>query len=81
MPTIAAAAALHWLRTDRSPQCAGTFCAGPDDTRRQNSRRRDTRCSGALPAIRAALIAPIETPATQSSLLSLSISASYTPAW
>jgi hypothetical protein len=32
----------------------------------QKLRRRCTRCSGALPAMIAALIAPIEMPATQS---------------
>jgi len=36
-----------------------------DDTRFQNSRMRSTRCSGGLPAISAALMAPIDTPATQ----------------
>jgi hypothetical protein len=36
-----------------------------EETRCQNSRRRSMRRSGGLPAIRAALMAPIETPATQ----------------
>jgi hypothetical protein len=35
---------------------------------RQNSRSPSTRVSGELPAINAALIAPIEIPATQSGL-------------
>jgi len=35
-------------------------------TSSQKLRKRCTRCSGALPAITAALIAPIEIPATQS---------------
>ena len=39
---------------------------GNDETRSQNSRSRSTRRSGGLPAISAALIAPIEMPATQS---------------
>ena len=38
----------------------------PELTCSQNSLRRSTRVSGGLPAIRAALIAPIEMPATQS---------------
>jgi hypothetical protein len=37
-----------------------------EDTRVQNSRSRSTRRAGGLPTISAALIAPIETPATQS---------------
>ena len=36
------------------------------DTRCQNSRSRATRCAGGLPAMSAALIAPMDTPATQS---------------
>jgi hypothetical protein len=43
---------------------------------RQNSRSLSTRISGELPAIKAALIAPIEIPATQSGLYSDEASAS-----
>src|ERR1043166_4897336 len=46
----------------------------------QKLRRRATRSFGALPAMIAALIAPIETPATQSGAYSEEASASYTPA-
>src|SRR4029078_11524960 len=81
MPNQAPAIALHWFDAARSPQSIGTLWLGPDDTNCQNSFSRATRWSGALPAINAALIAPIETPATQSSLLSLSSSGSNTPAW
>jgi hypothetical protein len=35
------------------------------ETRSQNSRNRDTRWSGGLPAMMAALMAPIDVPATQ----------------
>jgi hypothetical protein len=38
----------------------------PDDTRCQKARRRAMRCSGGLPAINAPLMAPIDTPVTQS---------------
>jgi hypothetical protein len=55
-----------------APQGSGTFCAGAEDSPCQNSRRRAMRCPGALPQIKAALMAPMETPATQSRLLSLS---------
>jgi hypothetical protein len=37
----------------------------PDETRSQNATRRSIRRSGGLPAIKAALIAPIETPVIQ----------------
>jgi hypothetical protein len=42
----------------------------------QKLRSAATRCSGALPAISAALIAPIEMPATQSGWRPASASAS-----
>jgi hypothetical protein len=47
----------------------------------QKLRKRFTRSLGALPAIIAALIAPIEIPATQSGVYPEDDSASYTPAW
>ena len=47
-----------------------------DVTLSQNCRSRSTRRSGGLPAISAALIAPIEMPATQSTSMSTSVSAS-----
>ena len=46
-----------------------------DDTCSQKVRRRATRLSGVLPAMMAALIAPIEMPATQSGALPASASA------
>ena len=48
-----------------SGACVGKGGNGTD-TRCQNSRSRATRCSGGLPAISAALMAPIDTPAIQS---------------
>ena len=39
--------------------------ARPELTNSQNSRSRATRCGAALPVISAALMAPIEMPATQ----------------
>jgi hypothetical protein len=45
-------------------------------TRSQKARRRSTRRPGGLPAISAALIAPMEMPATQSSACARSASAS-----
>ena len=51
------------------------------DTRRQNSRSLDTRRSGGLPAIIAALIAPIDTPAIQSGATPAAAKASNAPAW
>src|ERR1700722_20618124 len=46
----------------------------------QKLRRHFSRFSGALPAMMAALIAPIEIPATQSGRYSDDAGASYTPA-
>jgi hypothetical protein len=46
----------------------------------QNALRRSTRRSGTFPAMIAALIAPIEMPATQSGKYSDVDKASYTPA-
>ena len=51
----------------------------PCSTRDQNSRSRGMRLAGALPAISAALIAPIDVPITQSGSMPASCSASYTP--
>ena len=71
-PNSIAIVAFVSLTTSRPPS---SFAPGPpyagaangnEETISQNSRRRAMRISGALPAIRAALIAPIETPATQS---------------
>ena len=64
-----AAPALHWLSQARSPIQVGRRCAAAEDTSCQKSCRRSTRRSGGLPAMSAALIAPIDTPATQSSSL------------
>jgi hypothetical protein len=50
-------------------------------TSSQNSRRRATPDSGGLPAIRAALIAPIEMPATHCGACPAPVIASKTPAW
>ncbi len=42
------------------------FAVRSEETSSQNARRRSTRRSGGLPTMSAALIAPIEIPATQS---------------
>ena len=57
-------------------KAAGATSGMPDDTRSQNSRSRARRRSGGLPAISAALIAPIDTPVTQSGAKPTSDSAS-----
>ena len=54
---------------------------GNDETPSQNSRSRSTRSAGGLPAMSAALIAPIEMPATQSGVWCIAASDSNTPAW
>ena len=54
---------------------------GKAETRSQNSRRRSTRRSGGLPAMSAALTAPMEMPATQFGVCRAATSASNTPAW
>ena len=48
----------------------------PCSTRDQNSRNRSMRFSGAFPAIKAALIAPMEVPITQSGSIPASCIAS-----
>ena len=50
-------------------------------TRSQNSRSRCARSGAGLPAISAALMAPIEMPATQCSSGARAASASKAPAW
>src|SRR5258708_23034145 len=66
-PKLAAAKALNRFSPARSGvSCAGGFHDSPDDTRFQNSRSRSTLFSTGLPAISAPLMAPIDTPATQS---------------
>ena len=79
--------ALVLLSASRAPStpCApvgsGGGAKGNDETPSQNSRRRSTRRAGGLPAISAALIAPIEIPATQSGMWPIKASDSNTPAW
>src|SRR6516225_10540357 len=68
------------------PQCSARKigCAvmeAPEDTRSQKPRRRATRCFGGLPAINAPLMAPIDTPVTQSGEQPASVNPSNTPAW
>ena len=53
----------------------------PVDTMFQNSFRRSTRLLGALPAMIAALMAPIEIPATHSGSKPERHSAWKAPAW
>jgi hypothetical protein len=77
--TMAAPAAFSQKRSGPS---LNHLSAGQSElTKRQNSSNRDTRLPGGLPAISAALMAPIEMPATHSGSISASCSASKTPAW
>ena len=66
-PKVAISAAEVSLNSERarSPGVTGFHDTG-DDTISQNSLRRSTRVSGPLPAMIAALMAPIEMPATHS---------------
>src|SRR5215470_8723128 len=81
-PKAATVAALKRLRAMRTGSIwSGTTIGIPEETRSQNSRSRSTRFSGALPAINAALIAPIDTPVSQSGARLWSCIPSYTPAW
>ena len=80
-PKAAAVAALRRLRAMRTGSiCSGATIGIPEDTRSQNSPSRSTRLSGGLPAINAALIAPTDTPVTQSGARPWSCMPSYTPA-
>ena len=79
--------ALVSLMASRAPsnRCSsagsGNDANGNDDTPSQNSRSRSTRRSGTLPAMSAALIAPIEMPAIQCGVCRIAASVSNTPAW
>ena len=66
-PKVAIKAALVSLNSERarSPGVTGFHGTGAE-TISQNSFRRSTRFSGSLPAMIAALMAPIEMPATHS---------------
>lgn len=81
-PKVTADAALRKLNSGRmgSSDASGMndACA---DMRSQNSRSRSTPRSGGLPAISAALIAPIDTSAIQSGASPTSVRPAYTPAW
>ena len=64
---IVAEAADHRLTHGRAGSSQGGLQGGENvETRSQNSCSRATRRSGGLPAISAPLMAPIDTPATQS---------------
>ena len=63
-------------RLDSPVQKRSRSSPDPCSTRAQNSRNRATRFSCALPAISAALIAPIDVPITQSGSMPASCSAS-----
>ena len=64
------------LGRDRRMDCADQSQGALDVTCIQNSRNRSTRELGGLPAMMAALIAPIEMPAIQLGWISASASAS-----
>src|SRR5205085_5992293 len=69
--------AFIWLRRLRVLSLSTGGCqAALEVTCVQNSRRRSTRCLGGLPAMMAALIAPIEIPAIQSGWMFASASPS-----
>ena len=81
-PKVAMLAALIWLmklRTGLIPAIGEK--KGPELACSQKVRIRSTRLSGGLPAIRAALIAPMEMPVTHCGSTSAACSASNTPAW
>src|SRR5271170_3233994 len=65
-PKVVVVIALARLRAGRiGSKYAGAMNGLADETRAQNACRRSSRASGVLPAIKAALTAPIETPVTQ----------------
>ena len=53
----------------------------PCSKRSHSSHSRGKQACGVLPAMTAALMAPIEVPITQSGSMPASCSASYTPTW
>ncbi len=63
---IADVAAIRFIIGRAKSKPAGSTNGVCDDTRFQNACSRSIRRSGGLPAISAELIAPIETPTTQS---------------
>ncbi len=76
-PNAAAKLALIWLRRLRALSFnAGQSQGAPEVACVQNSRSRSTRVLGGLPAMMAALIAPIEMPAIQSGWMLTSAKAS-----
>lgn len=81
MPNMAAKPALASASSCSSPPQRGTSWPGAEDTWRQNSRSALRRFSGGLPAMMAPLMAPMETPATQSMDWYLACMTSNTPAW
>ena len=65
-PPVAASAALASLKTRRELSSLESGRANSQlETRSQNSRNREARLSGGLPAMIAALTEPMEMPATQ----------------
>ncbi len=82
MPKAAVPAKLRPLNQGRrASSAAGGTKGEPAVARFQNSFSRSTRRSGGLPAIRVELIAPIDTPVTQSGCRPAAASASKAPAW
>jgi hypothetical protein len=75
VPTFAATFGSPVKSRSKSTSMAAT------STRDQKSRSRSKRRSRALPAISAALMAPIDVPMIQSGSMPASCSASYTPTW
>ena len=76
-PSVAAMVALKRFIVGRARSNAdGAISGAPEDARSQNAARRSMRRSGTLPAINAALTAPIDTPVTQSGMTPASASPS-----
>ena len=73
-PPTRAQVALTWLKRVRAKSAFGVMVwraldqssSGLAEISRQNARSLATRSAGSFPAIMAELMAPIETPATQS---------------
>ena len=80
-PAISVPMARHWFTIMRIMSLGNSMPlklgmpSGGWVTVSQKARSFSTRCSGGLPAIRAALMAPIEMPATQSGCRPASASA------
>jgi hypothetical protein len=81
IPPVMARKALDWLRKARVASMANNPSQRLDvETVSQKSLSRSIRRPGGLPAMIAALAAPMETPASQSGSIPASVKPSKTPA-